>query len=72
MAARRTGVLEVRVHSRWYKVIASLEHDALVITVDENNFESSAGANGSNGTKNGISASRFGSDINSNISGKLV
>lgn len=62
MAARRTGVLEIRVHSRWYKVIASLEYDALVITVDENNFGCA--------TTNGSSSPNYGSDINSNIAGE--
>lgn len=75
MAARRTGVVEVRVHSRWYKVIASLEHDALLITVDENNFDcvGITGVHSSNGMNNGISTNSFGAaaaaDINSNMSG---
>lgn len=76
MAARRTGVVEVRVHSRWYKVIASLEHDALLITVDENNFDCAGitGVHSSNGMNNGISTNSFGAaaDINSNMSGKYM
>ena len=37
--ARKVGVVELRVRSKWYKLIASLEEDALVVSIDENNFD---------------------------------